>query len=331
MSSAMTSPFERGIFTLSLDFELAWGSRDLMADPAPLIAQALVTREAVFEPLLGMLREHGVRATWATVGHLFLEQARRQDGALHPDILPPRHAWRQAPWFDGVPEGTEAEHPAFYGRSLLLRLKEADQDIGSHSFSHPIFGDPGCSRDTADSELARCVAEAAELGIALRSFVFPRNQAGHVDLLKKHGFTCWRGNEPVWYQRAAVPGPLRRIAHFAEVFAAHAPPTVLPFRDDSGLWCIPASGSFLPISGIRRGIPVRQRVRRAIRGTEQAARDRRISHFWFHPINLSDDPARLLSAIRRIVEHAARLRDQGRLEILSMDEIARRAEIRIPA
>ena len=330
-TSPMTSPFDRGIFTLSLDFELAWGSRDLMADPQSLIEQALVTRAEIFERLLTLLVDNGVCATWATVGHLFLAEAWRKDGILHPDIVPPRHAWRQAPWFDGVPEGTEEEHPAFYGRSLLLRLKDADQDIGSHSFSHPIFGDSGCSRENADTDLARCVAAAAELGIPLRSFVFPRNQTGHVDLLKKHGFTCWRGNEPVWYRRDRIPGPVRRIAHFAEVIVARSPPTVLPVRDECGLWCIPASGSFLPISGVRRGIPIRQRVRRAMRGTEQAARNRGISHFWFHPINLSDSPDRLLTAIQRIVEHAARLRDQGRLEILSMAEIARRASLRSPA
>src|SRR3712207_8281369 len=38
------------------------------------------------------------------------------------------------------------------------------------SFSHVIFGDPGCSRATAESELAACVRAARALGVALRSF-----------------------------------------------------------------------------------------------------------------------------------------------------------------
>lgn len=321
----MSSPFDRGIFTISLDFELAWGSRDLLADPAPLVEQALVTRERVFSRLLSMMTRYDITATWATVGHLFLGEARRQGGALHPELTPPQHAWRAAPWFDGVPAGREADHPAWYGRSLLLRLKEAGQDIGSHSFSHAIFGDPGCSRACAESELARCVAAARELGITLRSFVFPRNSAGHVDLLEKYGFTCWRSNEPVWYRHAAVPGLVKRVAHLAEVSAAACPPTVLPFRDPHGLWCIPASGSFLPTGGIRMLIPTRQRIRRAIRGIDAAAANRRCSHFWLHPINLAERPERQFYAMEQILGHAARLRDRGKLEVLSMAAVAERA------
>lgn len=318
--------FERGVFTFSLDFELVWGSRDLYPDPAPLVAQALVTREQVFGPLLDMFVKHGIVATWATVGSLFLDRARREGGTLHPDVVPPQHAWWPRPWFDGVPEGTEDEHPAWYGRSLLRRLQDAGQDIGSHSFSHPIFSDPGCSREAADTDLARCVAAAEALGISLRSFVFPRNCAGHVDLLKKHGFTCWRSHEPVWYRHGAVPGAVRRVAHFAEVAVGAPAPTVMPFRDPHGLWCIPSSGSFLPTEGVRRHIPLRRRTRRATRSIDLAARDRRISHFWLHPINLAQEPERLLRSIRHIVEHAARLRDQRRLEICSMADIAARAE-----
>ncbi len=324
----MNAPLDRGIFTLSLDFELVWGSRDLYADPAPLIAQAQLTRERVFERLLSLLTTNGITATWATVGHLFLDSASRQDGLLHPTLTPPQHSWRSTPWFEGVPAGSEAEHPTWYGRSLLLRLKDAEQDIGSHSFSHAIFGDPGCSRECAESELARCVSAAADLGIELRSFVFPRNEIGHVELLGKYGFTCWRSRAPVWYHDSRVPGVIRRAAHLVAVGAAVSPVTVLPYRDPHGLWCIPASGSFLPTFGVRRFIPIRQRVRRAIRGIDAAAAERRISHFWLHPINLADHPKRLLDAMEQIIEHAARLRDQGRLEIHSMASIAAQADAR---
>jgi len=322
----MADLFDRGVFTFSLDFELVWGSRDLYADPAPLVAQAHRTREAVFGPLLDLFTENGVTATWATVGHLFLDGAQRAGGTLHPTITPPEHDWWRKPWFDGVPDGDEQSAPAHYGRSLVKQLVAAGQDVGSHSFSHPIFGDPGCSREAADSDLARCVEAAEALGISLRSFVFPRNAAGHVDLLKKHGFTCWRSRAPVWHHNPAVPGTISRAAHFAEVALAAPPPTVMPFRDAHGLWCIPSSNTFLPTNGVRGRIPLRRRTRRATVGIDRAAARRQISHFWIHPINLADEPERLLRSIRHVVEHAARLRDRGQLQILSMAEIATHAE-----
>lgn len=317
----MATPFPRGVFTLSLDFELVWGSRDLAPDIGTLTRAAILTRERVFGPLLTLLRERGVVATWATVGHLFLAEAHREGGILHPDLVPPTHTWRPHPWLDGVPEGTEREHPAFYGRSLVLQLRDAGQEVGSHSFTHPIFGDPGCSAATAESEIARCVREAEALGITLRSFVFPRNKSGHVDVLARHGFTVWRGAEPTWH---GLHGAGARLAHLADVARAATPATVLPFRDEHGLVCYPASATFLPVDGVRRLIPIRQRVRRCVRGLEQAAAEHRAFHLYFHPINLAGAPSELLAGVEAVLDHACRLRDAGRIEILSMGEVALR-------
>ena len=317
---------QRGVFTLSLDFELAWGSRDLYDPINPLLAMARVTRSRVFEPLLAMLVEHNMVATWATVGSLFLSGAERRGCASFPDLTPPTHRWYPRPWFETVPGGTEAEHPEFYARSLVVKLRDAGQEIGSHSFSHPIFGDAGCSRQAAETDVARCVAEAAHIGVTLRSFVFPRNVAGHVDLLRKYGFTSWRGPEPSWYHRAGIPSPVKRVAHMADVALARSAPTVRPFRDQHGLWVIPASASFFPMDGVRRIIPLEQRVRRCIKGLDQAAVDGRICHLWFHPINLASDPERMLGALRRVIQHASELRDRGRIEVLPMGEVATRAE-----
>lgn len=317
----MDFPFERGVFTLSLDFELVWGSRDLTADITSLVGMARVTRASVFPALLSALSSRGFVATWATVGHLFLHDAARQNGTLHPDIVPPTHTWRTAPWFEGVPEGNEDTAPAFYGQSLVEALRDAGQEVGSHSFSHPIFGDPGCSREAAESDLRRCVAEADRLGVKLRSFVFPRNVHGHLDLLAKYGFTSWRPQEPIWYRRPPVPGALARLLHLADVARAATPPTVMPRLGDHGLWEIPASATFLPIDGIRRTIPMGQRVQRCIRGLNAAADSRRIFHLYTHPINLASDPGAMLAGFNAVFDHAARLRDAGRLHVRSMGQL----------
>ncbi len=288
----MALALDRGIFTLSLDFELAWGSRDVVRDLPALERMALITREAVVPPMVEMFRRRGVVATWATVGHLFLDT-----------------------------EGTE---PAYAARSLVLALREAGQELGSHSFEHPVFGQ--IDEATADRDLARCVTEARALGVELRSFVFPRNVPGHVGLLKKHGFRTWRPPEPAWYKRRLVPGPAQRLAHLVDVARAARPPTVMPWRDEHGLCCLPASATFLPIDGVRRAIPMRQRVRRATRGIDEAVRSRRVSHLYTHPINLATDPAAMLAGLGAVIDHAARCRDRGELDILSMDQVADRLE-----
>ncbi len=315
----------RGVFTLSLDFELVWGSRDLVQDPTQLEEMSRVTRERVFEPLLRMFARYGVVGTWATVGALFLGEGRVEAGCLHPDLPGPAHTWRPN-WMAGVPSGTEAEHPAWYGRTLVERLVEEGQEVGSHAFTHAIFGDPGCSEAVADAELTRAVAVAADMGITLRSLVFPRNVAGHVHLLKKHGFTCWRGQEAIWYRRPGMPTPVTRLAHLADVLRGARPVTTMPRRDAHGLWDIPASAVFAPIDGKRRLIPMRQRVRRAQRGIDAAVARRELCHLYIHPINFGRDPDRMLHGLDRVLAHAARRRDAGTLDILPMGEVASRAD-----
>ncbi len=316
--------FPRGVFTLSLDFELVWGSRDLYDPLEPLLEQARVTRTEVFGPLLGRLQGLGIPATWATVGHLFLAEARREGGVLHPQVVPPRHPWYPRPWFQDVPEGSEAQHPEYYARSLVERLVQAGQEIGSHSFSHILFDDPGCSRQCADSDLAACVALARGLGVELRSFVFPRNRLGHLDLLQRHGFLCYRGPSPDWY--APLPRALGRLGHLAQVLRASPPPTVMPERDPHGLWNIPASSSFFPAEGRRRHIPVRLRTERALAGLRAARTDGCLFHLWLHPINLASLPGPMLEGLGRVLDEAARLRDRGELEILSMGQLAARMQ-----
>lgn len=318
--------FHRGVLTLSLDFELVWGSRDLYADPAALLQAARVTRDEVFEPLLALFTEREMVATWATVGHLFLDRAARVEGRLHPDVVPPRHAWVEGDWFDGVPEGDEASAPEFYGRSLVERLRDAGQEVGSHGFSHPVFGDPGCSDEAARTDLQACVRAAEAVGIRLESFVFPRNSVGHRGRLAESGFVCWRGLEPVWYLDERAPRILGRLGHLADVVLARRPPTVMPFRDEHGLWCVPGTASFLPIDGVRRAIPISRRVKRATRGIDRAAQDQRVCHLWFHPINFASGPRATLDMLRRVLDHAARLRDSGRLDVLPMAAVARQAE-----
>jgi peptidoglycan/xylan/chitin deacetylase (PgdA/CDA1 family) len=319
----MLSTPGRGVFTLSLDFELAWGSRDLSDNIEPLLRLARVTREQVFHPLLELLESRGMSATWATVGHLFLPSARREAGRLHPQLTPPRHAWKPD-WFAGVPEGDETSAPEFYARSLVQRLLQSGQEVGSHGFSHPIYGDPGCTEEAARADLAAARAAAADMGVTLRSFVFPRNVHGHLGLLREAGFTCWRPLEPAWYRRPGGPGSVVRLAHLADVARAACPAVVTPRVGDFGLVEYPASASFLPMEGVRRFIPMRQRVERCRRGLDRAAEEGKAFHLASHPHNLASHPRVMLAAFGAVLDHAARLRDAGRIEVLSMGAVADR-------
>lgn len=318
MEHSRAVPLDRGVFTLSLDLELIWGTVDLFGPER--FRKACEAERLLIDRLLELFVEFDISATWCILGHLFLDRCALENGRKHPEIVQPKHAWCRHDWFQHDPCTDEAKAPLFFGRSLVEKIRgcPVPQEIGCHTFSHVIFGDQGCSQATADSELAACVRLAREQEIELRSFAFPRNRVGHLEVLRKHGFLCYRGPEPVWYERGRWPELVKRLAHLWQVLTVTAPPTVLPETTGGDLWNIPGSMIYFPMHGWRRLVPLSWRVKRARKGLNAAAQDKRIFHLWFHPTNLADQTEAMFSGLRQILEHVRELRGRGLLVVCPM-------------
>ena len=325
-----TLKLERGVFTVSLDFELIWGTLDLFG-PERFRPACETERAEVIDRLLDLFCEFDVQATWLVLGHLMLDRCAPENGRKHPEIVRPTHTWHRKDWFQHDPGGSEDGQSIFLGRSLVEKIRACPvpQEIGCHSFSHVIFGDSGCSAETAESEIKASIAAARDLGVEMQSFAFPRNEVGHLDLLSKYGFTCYRGPQPQWYERRTLPAALRRVARSVGVLAAAEPPVVLPEETESGLWNIPGSMIYFPMHGLRKHIPVSLRVKRALKGLKAAAQQKKIFHLWFHPTNLADGTDEMFAGLRSILEHASLLRSRDQLSILPMRSLVPAPAFRI--
>jgi peptidoglycan/xylan/chitin deacetylase (PgdA/CDA1 family) len=325
VSATADAKLERGVFMLSLDFELIWGTLDLFGTEG-FEKACEIERSVVIRRLVDLLAEFEIPATWCVLGHLLLDHCAPRDGRMHPEIVRPTHAWAPGDWFARDPGGTETTAPLFLGRSLveMVRSCRVPQEIACHSFSHVIFGDPGCSAATAESEVKACVEAARALGVRLRSFAFPRNRVGHLDVLRAHGFEVYRGPGPLWYEQEESAGWRGRLAHLWDVIRAAAPPTVMPVREANGLWNVPGSMIYFPMHGVRRFVSMQRRVKRAVKGMDAAAEERRVFHLWFHPTNLADGTDAMFDGLRSIFAHAAALRRQGVLNVAPMAWVAQR-------
>lgn len=289
----------RGIFTISLDFELIWGTLD---KPKHTRFRRLcaIEREEVIDRLLELFVKHRVSATWCTVGHLFLDQSRdRGVRSCGPDAS------------------------LFYGRDLVDKIHECvvPQEIGSHSFTHRIFDDPSCTRSIANEELTKSTKAARDYGLRMTSFAFPRNRIAHVDLLPRHGFTAFRGQDERWYARTGERRWFHRAGHLVDMFCATTPAAVLPIWHEEGVWEIPGSMLFTPSHGLRRIVPAAARVHRARKGLTKAADTKRIFHLWFHPTDLVVRKNAMFEGLRQILEYASELREAGKISVLPMSGI----------
>ena len=272
-------------FVLSLDTELIWGSFHRMS--AARFEAGYPDIRASIHAILSLLERYEMSATWAVVGHLFLDSCERESirsgssGGDHPD-----QSWWSEDWYSRDPCSDRGRGPLWYGPDILDTIQGArvPQEIGSHSFAHPHYGDPEMTREAAASDLDACVAAAADRGLELRSFVFPGNSEGHHDLLGERGFRAYRGTGPEESRVRRLPAPLRRPVRLATQTLGARPLVGGASETLPGLWDIPASMLLLTRTGLRRAATHTARLRRARAGIEAARRDGSVFHLSDSPV-----------------------------------------------
>jgi hypothetical protein len=123
-----------------------------------------------------------------------------------------------------------------------------------------------------DSELDQCQRLAGNLGVRLKSFVFPGNLAGNLISLKKHGFNAYR-----WHNGYELD---------------------VPGRDELGLWQIPGGVCWEKAEGW----PADAWIKALQRCVEKALKTRTVLHLWFHP---SCDPVNVEKIFPALLNYLA--------------------------
>jgi peptidoglycan/xylan/chitin deacetylase (PgdA/CDA1 family) len=286
----------RPVFILSVDVELLWG---YVLHPKDRAVRLLLRDETKGRgsalALLNILDRHGLPATWATVGSLFLDPDR-----THPGCPDAAQAGLLGP----------ADRRLFHAPDVIERIRRSPigHEIAYHSFSHVRFSE--CTPEIALRELGAGVRVAAEFGLTLRSFVFPENKLGHTALLKQAGFLIYRGRN--LGGRGGEQGLGARVKGL--VMRRITAPAVAPIWRD-GLWEVPGSMLF---GDYVRPFTV---VSRATRGLRAAIRHNMIFHPWLHPQDLLLDPG-LASKLDTFLALVAEKRQRGEIEVMTMGELA---------
>ena len=316
-----------GTFVISLDFELHWGVRDWI-DLDAYRANLLGVRTAI-PRLLELFAEHGIRATWATVGFLFFDDKEDLLSAL-PSVRPKYVDRKKCPYTALSAVGrNEAEDPFHFGWSLLERIQAAGgHEIASHTFSHYFCLEEGQNATTFSEDLAAAVRAATRRGITLESLVFPRNEVrpDYLPLCARQGITAYRGTPCSWLYtpRSAKDESRRRRA--LRLLDAYVPLTGPNTHhvDCSGPLPrnIPASRFLRPYDARARHVdPLK--IKRVCGELSAAARAGGVYHLWWHPHNFGIHQRANLDALRQILDHYAQLRATHGMRTLTMRDAAR--------
>jgi peptidoglycan/xylan/chitin deacetylase (PgdA/CDA1 family) len=297
-----------GRFLLTFDVELLWG---LFFDPRwrRRAERRHGPIREVFAEILGVLRRRDVRATFAFVGHLFLDRCERVEGRTHPEMPRPSTSPLPGDWYAFDP-GTDREtDPLWYGRDLVEAVRAASpaHEIGAHGFSHAFLDS---DRELARAEMRAARDAGAALGLELRSFVYPRNLVGFPEELPGAGFTHFR---EAWSSGPRIRSFLRRLRGAA--------PTVGRPRRVGDVVEVPAGIPILPAMGIRRIVPTASRLRELSRGLDRARDGRACLHLWAHPHNFVEGRSRMIRWLDRALVEVAARRQAGEIDVVTMGEV----------
>jgi hypothetical protein len=312
----------KGVFVVSVDTELGWG-RGTLRDLVRYIPRLKETRGAISE-ILKMCERHRVAFTWAIVGGLL------GDNSVNPpfrQIMSPQVPYPQ-PHCSRNHQISLEDGYLWYGRDIVnsIRNCQMPQEIGCHSFSHISYDEQNCSVAAASSDLEHCRKMFGALGLSCQTFIFPLNKVGHLALLPRHGFICYRGPEPnTQSQPKFLPSFLRAFQLVYRVIGG--PSLTRPSIVLEDLVNIPAS-MFFRVPEIKSLFIWRKildlQVRIAQQGLLRAARRGLVFHLWFHPFQFGFRSQEMLAALDGVLSLAIKLRGANRIEILTMSQLARR-------
>ena len=105
-------------------------------------------------------------------------------------------------------------------------------------------------------------------------------------------------------------------------FLIVAPKISYPEKTPEGLWMLPHGMFWPPKTKIRKLLPIRSRLAKAKKGLQKAVQSKSHFHLWFHPFNFAHDRKNMIKALDNFLEFALQLRDDGKLKIFNMADLA---------
>lgn len=264
--------------------------------------------------MLDMFSRYGINATWATVGMLMCRDhaAWRQ---TMPAVLPGYLRPGCSPY--GLDDTVRTYPELFFARDLVERIRDTPgQEVASHTYSHFYCGEAGATPAQFSADLACGNAVAADLGIRLRSLVFPRNQVlpDYVAVLPQAGIALYRSNpQHVLYRDGhRVPGGVvGRAVRLADAWLPLSGDHGARACDEAGgaLTALPASMFLRPYAPALAPLEA-MRLRRITTAMSHAARRGDDFHLWWHPHNFGLHTERNMAVLEALLQHFRHLQQR---------------------
>ncbi len=318
---------QNGIFTISLDFELYWGMRDVISTVQ--YADNMSGVPDAIDEILKSFSKYDIHATWAIVGFLYFSSIEELKNNMPKKK--PGYINEELDLYRYIDSKDFLEHAYHFAPEVIEKIDTyKNQEIGTHTFSHYYCLENGQTKDEfyADIEYAIKIAKN-KTGKDIKSLVFPRNQwnEAYLSVLESLGILCYRGNEKSWIYDAAdeekKTSLMRRVLRLLDSYFNFTGHNTYSLQELSSkrIFNIPASRFLRPASQ-QFNLLEKMRLRRIKRSMTYAAENNQLFHLWWHPHNFGKDIDTNIILLEKILEHYKELSVKYNMQSLNMGEIA---------
>jgi peptidoglycan/xylan/chitin deacetylase (PgdA/CDA1 family) len=320
----------KGIFTISLDFELHWGGFEKW--PLDKYRQYFLNTRDIIPAMLKLFEQHEVHVTWATVGMLLHDS--RQSLLTNAPRLKPSYEQQQLSAYHFIDStgigNNEGEDPFHFAPSLVKQIVATPhQELGTHTFAHYYCNEAGQTLEQFQDDLRAAKRIAATYGVELRSLVFPRNQFNdkYLKACYEEGISSVRSNPLDWFWKidsTHSESMWKRVNRGADAYLPVGKKNTYLLRSlpvSKGLpLCIPASRLLRPYNPKEFFLNA-MKIDRIKTEMSRAAERGEVYHLWWHPHNFGSYPEQSIAALREILSHYSACNHKWSMVSATMHEL----------
>jgi peptidoglycan/xylan/chitin deacetylase (PgdA/CDA1 family) len=320
----------KGIFTISLDFELHWGGFEKW--PIEQYRKYFHNTREVIPAMLTLFEQHQVHVTWATVGMLLHDS--KQGLLQNAPRLKPAYDQKELSAYHFIESmgigNNEADDPLHFAPTLVKQILATPfQELGTHTFAHYYCNEAGQTLDQFREDIRAAKRVAATYSAELRSLVFPRNQFNdqYLRACYEEGITSVRSNPLDWFWKidsTQSESMWKRLNRGADAYWPVGKRNTyqlmsLPVSEGLPL-CIPASRLLRPYNPKEFFLNT-MKIDRIKAEMSRAAERGEVYHLWWHPHNFGSYPEQSMTGLRTILEHYSACRSKWNMSSATMNEL----------
>ncbi len=321
-----------GTLIISLDFELAWGIRDMPDfDKSKKNIQGAISS---LKRMLQLFDQYNIKVTLAVVGFLLHKNKKELEISI-PTHQPSYRDKNLSPYSSYIHQSvTYSQRELHFCPEFIQYINEnCKHEIGSHTYSHYYCLEEGQSLEEFEQDLILFKEQARSKGIQAQSIIFPRNQYNkdYLEICLKHGITSFRGNENSWFNQPVAFSKLSlftRVSRLLDSYIRISNSTSYSIKEVSKEkpYNLKASRFLRPYSKYL-SIFDNWKLKRIKNEMTIAAKNGKIYHLWWHPHNFGINQEKNFDFLNKLLNHYLQLHKKYNFSSATMNEISQKMEL----